>query len=669
MRARIAWVLAGVTLVLVVADTLVTAAYRPLLSEAAIANHGFPFVLLAVLGSAVLGAVILSTYEKHAVGLLLNLIGVTGAFSLLGESYNIWVFHEGGPGPHSVAGVAGWLSSMFGGQLAIGGLAVMFLLAPDGHFLTRRWRWVAVAIAIGEVMSVAALASMDPVGFDLEANDVGAVRDRLFTVGFALVVAGLVASVVAMGLRLRRSRGEARQQLRLIALAVVLLVVGIVSLTVVQSVNGGRQTWAASLPLFVAYFLLPVLFGVATLRYRLYDVEVVVNRTVVLALGVGFAGVGYTTLVVLIGRAVDTRTGGLWLSLLATAVVAVAFQPLRRGVVMLANRIAYGSRAQPYEALSDFSRHLAETPSPATLLPAVAEAAGRAVAARRAVVALQGSGGDAASEATWGGQRCDDTTTSRVVPVRSGGVTLGTIQVDLARGRPLRPSDERLLSALADQAAVAIRNTAMETQLADHVAELDRATRELAKSRSRIIDADSVVRRDLEAAISRDVLPRLVALPGQLRSARVAVAEGASANGLDLLVASTNSALESLRDLTRGVFPTQLTRGGLEPSLRALLGRVDPAPTLQVDESAARRRFPTRVETAVYFCCVEALRLCPDAVGLSIEGPELVLRIGGLTQPAADVQAVVDRVEAVDGSLSVAADGLVLRVPVEAEDG
>jgi hypothetical protein len=139
VRARVAWILAGLTFILTVADVFVTAQYRPLLSEAAVAEHGFPFVNGAVLGAAVLGAVIIARYERHAVGWLLNLIGSTGAFSLLTESYGIWVVSEDGPGSRSLAGVSGWLSSLLGGQLAIAGLALMFLLAPDGQFLSRRW--------------------------------------------------------------------------------------------------------------------------------------------------------------------------------------------------------------------------------------------------------------------------------------------------------------------------------------------------------------------------------------------------------------------------------------------------------------------------------------------------------------------------------------------------
>ena len=385
------------------------------------------------------------------------------------------------------------------------------------------------------------------------------------------------------------------------------------------------------MPLFVAYQLIPVLFAIAVLRYRLYDIEVIVNRTVVVAVGTAFAGLGYTTLVVTVGGMVDRQTSGFWLSLAATVLVALAFQPLRRWVVRLANRLAYGSRAQPYEALSDFSGRLAETPSQETLLPAVADAAGRAVSARRAVASLEVPGVPTMS-AHWGRGDADGTD-EHVVEVRTGSTRLGTIAVWIPKGRRLRPSDTRLLTAISDQAAVAFRNVAMESQLAGHVAELDHTTRELSASRSRIIEADDAARRTLEEAISREVLPHLVAMPDQLASARQAVALGSPANGVDLLVAATNDALESLRELTRGVFPTQLARSGVEPALRSLLARNGLASALRVDASAAGQRFSPRVEAAVYFCCAEASRSASNlaSLELSVTADDLVLEVAGVS--------------------------------------
>ena len=108
MRIRIAWALAVLTVVVALLDVVVTAQYRALLSEEAVAQHGFPFVTGAVIGSAVLGAVIISRADRHPIGWLLVLVGSTGALSLLAEAYSIWVVSAAAPaGGASVGWPAG----------------------------------------------------------------------------------------------------------------------------------------------------------------------------------------------------------------------------------------------------------------------------------------------------------------------------------------------------------------------------------------------------------------------------------------------------------------------------------------------------------------------------------------------------------------------------------
>jgi signal transduction histidine kinase len=664
VRPRVAWALAGATLVLVVLDAVVSAQAVSLTSETAVAVHGFPFVHGAVLGSSVMGALIIARYERHPIGWLLAIVGITSAVSLLTEAYAYWVQESGGPGSSSLGGVAAWISSLLGGQLSIAGLALMFLLAPNGHLLSHRWRYAVWVVGLGAALCFVATVTMDPTAFRLqiESEVYGPARSAMLSIGFLAISGGLVASVVSMVRRLRRSRGERRQQVALIALSAALIAAGIVCLFVVQALNGGQQTWLAGLPLFVAYFLLPILLAVAVLRYRLYDVEVIIDRTVVVVLGTAFAAIGYTTLVVLVSNVVDEQTGGFGLSLLATTLVALAFQPLRRRVAHLADRLAYGSRAQPYQELSDFSRRLDEAPTSETLLPLVAAVAGQAVAARRVAVTLDLPGA-AVPPAVWGHADPDGTDT-HVVTVGDGGVDLGRIEVALPRGRHLRGADARRLEALADQAAVGFRNIALEAQLAGHVAELDRTTREIADARVRIIEADDAVRRHLEAAISRDVLPHLVAVADELDD----VSDRPDTGRIDALVETVTRALEALRELTQGVYPTQLERWGLEPALRALVARTGTRTTLAVDESVVGLRFSPRVETAVYLCCLEAARADPPpaAVELRVEGTTLVERITQIGPDRLELQGVEDRVNAVGGRLLVEDGCLALVVPIEA---
>ena len=165
----------------------------------------------------------------------------------------------------------------------------------------------------------------------------------LLSGGVVLITLMLLASVVAMLRRLRGATGAARQQLRVVTLGAAGVGVALLVLIIGQGLNDGRQSWWSSVPLYVSYVFLVVCIAVAVLRYRLYDVEVIVSRALVLATATAFVALGYVGLVVALGRSVEGRTGGgFWWSLLATAVVALAFQPLRRRVVGLADRLAYG---------------------------------------------------------------------------------------------------------------------------------------------------------------------------------------------------------------------------------------------------------------------------------------------------------------------------------------
>ncbi|TCO44362.1 hypothetical protein EV646_11072 [Kribbella antiqua] len=668
MYARAAWVLTALTVLIAGGDVWVTSAYRPLLSEEAVAVHGFPFVTAAVVGCAAMGALIVARWARHPIGWLLCLTGFLSSISLLTEAYGVWVVSADGPGSRSLGGIAGWIAALLGGQCALALLTILFLVAPDGRLLSRRWRAAVVVALVGYAGYAGSLLTLSPAEFDIDRQEVGGpIGSLLSLVGLPFIAGGLVASMVSMVLRLRRSRGVQRQQLRLIALSVVFVALSFVFLLVVQLFNGGRQTWIASLPLFFSYFCLPLLFAVAVLRYRLFDLDLIINRAVVLALGTIFAGIGYAGLVLAVAALLNTRTSGFWLSLLATALVAVAFQPLRQRIVRVANRLAYGARALPYEALSEFGRRLAEPPSPSALLPAVAEAAGRAVSARTSTAVLQVPDRVGIS-GVWPGPAGG--TPDFQVPVRQGGDTLGSIGVTMPKGRGLRPADEQLLHDLADQTALAFRNAAMESELAGHVAALDRTTDALAESRRRIIAADDATRRELESAISQEVLSHLELMPGRLSGLSVAESGSAATDEIEQLVDDTNAALESLRVLTRGLFPTQLARAGLARALRSHLARNGQAIALHVEPSADRR-FATRVEAAVYFCCVESVRAGTVAarIDLRIVAAELVVQIRGVARDQIDVQAIVDRVEAAGGRLWLDEAGLLsVRIPVDADE-
>jgi hypothetical protein len=163
-----------------------------------------------------------------------------------------------------------------------------------------------------------------------------------------------------------------------------------------------------------------------------------------------------------------------------------------------------------------------------------------------------------------------------------------------------------MLVDIAAQTGLAFRNARLASELAARVELLDRRTADLAESRTRIIEARDAERVRLERAIQRDVISHLKHIPSDLSS--VAHGDGEPSPVLQRLIDDVTSALEALRELTRGIYSTQLARFGLGSAmtgqLRAQRGEV----VVSVDDSAAGQRLDARIESAAYFCYLTAVR-------------------------------------------------------------
>ena len=658
MRApdpRLAQVLAVVSVGLALVDTVVVSSGVGLLSTTSVARHGWPLVDVAAAGAAVLGAFIVASVPRQPIGWLLTLIGSVTSFSLVCESYSHWVLFAGGPGSTRAAELAGWVAGFTGGPLAIAGLSVMFLLVPSGRLSARGWAWVAAGAGLGYLSYALGIALWGPHAISYQQGNSSkstGLTSLAFSIGVIILTVSLLASVTCLGVRLHRAREPERGQIRLVAVGAAILGVAFAILIADQARSGGQQSRWSSLLLFAAYALLLACIAVAVLRYRLYDVEVIVSRTLVVALAAAFAAVGYVGVVVLLGRAIGDRAGGFWVSLVAMAGVALAFQPLRRAAVRLADRLAFGPRAAPYDELAEFSRRIGRSPAPGTLLPAIAAAAGEAVGAELAVVRLDVEAGPDLSRTWPPGASEPASGPDVVVPIVDAAGRLGTIELVLRSGRGTRPFERRLLDDIADQAALAFRNVRLQVELAAHVEQLDRRTQELATSRSRLIGAADTERRRLEAAVAREVLPVMAGLRDEIAACSDPTPSEAT---IAVFVDRATSALEALRELTRGIYPTMLTRSGLGPALTSYAARQGLAQALTVAPRVAATRYPEPIEAAAYFCCVEALR--HGTPGLTVTLTEvsgrLVVSVSGLDARGFDRTAVADRVEACNGELEV----------------
>jgi signal transduction histidine kinase len=429
------------------------------------------------------------------------------------------------------------------------------------------------------------------------------------------------------------------------------------------------QPWYISLLLYVGYTSLPIFTGIAILRYRLYDIDVIINRAVVLAVLTAFVTVGYVAVVVALGEALGSRVvGRLWSSLVALVVVALAFQPLRLRVQRFADRLVYGRRAAPYEALADFSRRLAHSPASSDLLPRLAEAVARSVGAAYARVFLDVPGTSGLS-AAWPvrAERPSDVE----LEVRNRDEPLGRIEVSIPPGRRLRAPERRLLEDFAAQAGLAFHNLRLDAELRAQVEQLARQSADLSASRRRLLAARDDERQRTAAVIEREVLSHLRPIPAAVSALDPGDVDAAEQT-LDRLEAATGAGLDALREVTRDLFPVMLTRQGLASALRAHLERGGRAGVLSVAPALHGQRFPDQTEAAAYFCGVALMGQLDAADGsarleLAMEGGRLVLRATGAAGGREDGQsAIVDRVEAAGGRVAGGPDAEGrLRVHVE----
>jgi signal transduction histidine kinase len=600
-RKILIWTLAGAIL----AAFVVTVIISPFARSVAF----WPW-LLAPAMAAPMSALILT----HSPGNLLGRLMMTASLLFIGSLLGWSVVDIVGTAEQSAWAEA--ISAMGG---LVGGLLVPFIILrfPDGRPLTRRWR-LAEGVAIA-AMVIGSLASLLNGGWggDITTAVRGSplrvvtypVGDILAAIFTPLLLATLTATAASIFIRYRRSAGEARQQLKYLMVAAVVALAGAVA-------AGGTflQAWE-NIAGGLGFTLIPVAIAVAILRFRLFDIDVVISRTLVYGvLGLLITGV-YVGIVVglgsVLGRGDDTV-----LSVVATAVVAIGFQGVRRWLQGVANRLVFGRRASPYQVLSDFARRLSATDE--GLIDQVSRSLADGTSAESAAVWVRsgdrfeqrsvwppvGSGEGLVVSVPVGVEVFPAEGTlgvDRLAWVTHDGERLGALTLTFPRGQQPTPVDERLLAELASGMGLALRNAVLTQSLRDRI-------EELRESRRRIVAVQDQTRRQLERDLHDGAQQQLVALKVKLALARRLAGNGVAprtAEVLEGLNAEAEAAIQSMRDLARGIYPPLLESEGLAAAVLAH-ARKCPIP-VSVDTGGVGR-FPQPVETTVYFCIVEALQ-------------------------------------------------------------
>jgi len=631
------------------------------------------FIALAVLfilGYVTVGAAIVARLPSNPIGWLFIAVGLG---FLLGGLADEWVTYAVITEPGALFGVDFfvWLSSWVSMAAAL--IPLIFILFPDGHPPSRRWRPVVVLLAAG--IGVGALTSMlspgapEFGGVPIEKAWVLPSLDGLpgfvLSIGSAMaIVVGGLAAVIALILRWRRAEGDERQQIRWVAASATFAGVAGLTIVVTSVVTDGSNNvvgGVAFLVLLVAAGIgVPVAIGVAVLKYRLYDLGVVVKKTLVFAVVATILTALYGALLVLLPVlvvGVGSGSGFSTWQFLVTILVALSFAPVRRRARKVADRIVYGERATPYEVLSDFSERLGETYSTDDVLPRMAQLLGASTGATQVMVLLR-SGERLVPSTIWpeGTSVPSEAPTDAGVdafPVVHQGEELGAITLRMSARDPMNPAKEQLVRDVASQAGLVLRNV--------------RLINDLRESRRRIVAAQDERAKRLERNIHDGAQQQLVALSVRLRLAQQ-IAERDPAKTAEMLgdlQSDANDALENLRDLARGVYPPLLADQGLTAALEAQ-ARKAPLP-VRIDADGAGR-YPAEVEATIYFCALEALQNVAKYADASEATVSLSPRDATLTFSVADdgrgfevatvvagsgLQGMRDRVEAVGGSLAI----------------
>jgi signal transduction histidine kinase len=677
---------AGSVLIAVAGAVLTAAAWSEFKASDGISQVGNSVSTVAY---ATLGALIVRRVRNPIGWLLLTAgvcVGLMGDFSdyaVLGV-----ITHPGVlPAARQVGAVAEWL---FFPVVSV--LACALLLFPTGTLRSPRWRPVAVLnfaatglLLIGFVLVPRRVALPAPGGDTLTYQNpfgIPAIGRALSAVHIddinsltLLSLPFLAAGALSLVLRHRAGGGELRRQINWVALAgAAFALVQLLAIAGILADHGKQPpitgaAYAASAVIGLLGF--PAAITVGILKYRLYEIDVIINRAVVYGLvSAGLTAV-YAGIVLGVGTLAGQQ-GSPLLTIAAAVAVALLFQPARQRARRVANRLVYGDRATPYQVLSDFADDVAGQldydKAVAKMVTVLASATGAVRAEawirvgpelRPVTIWPDGTSPGAALPLADGEQLPPFETASRAVAVRHGDELLGALALLKPRNEPLTQAEDKLLQHLAAQAGLVFRNGRL-------TAELQATIEELKASRRRLVEAQDAERRKIERNLHDGAQQQLVALSIQLGLLEESADDAATVRQLTPeLQKSARAALDDLRALARGIYPPLLADQGL---VRALQAQARKTALPVMIEAEGIQRYPQDAEATVYFCALEALQNVAkyaDAsradVRLSCSGGSLHFTIvddgiGFDTAAARDgtgLQGMTDRLAALGGTLHI----------------
>jgi signal transduction histidine kinase len=546
---------------------------------------------LAVAMSTGVGVVLATRLSRNPIGWLLLANGLVLAVAGFAEGYAAYGTRDDG----DLLTGAAWavLYDQKAWPLLFAPFAAIAFVFPDGRLPSPRWRAPAT-VAGASLIAMLVLGPFSSEPFDAPYRDVAnplpALSGPLYELPFVLAGVGMVAGLIASGLavrtRLRRSEGLERRQIKLLAYAALLVPATLIACWI-EALITGKPDVAVGVGLVLMAVLIPLAIGVAVMRHRLYDVDRVVNRTLVYLVLTGLLAATYAVVALAIGVAVGA--GSTLPTAAGTLAVALAFGTLRSRVQMLVDRRF--SRAR-YDGLRQVEHHLAELRAGRAAPETTGAVLAKALGDPSLELFFWLPGSDVHVDAAGRLAEPAPDATRDLTPVRRGTLRLGAVLHD----RSLSEQPDVLVSVI-DAAGLAIEIARLRAEVARRLAEVQ-------QSRARIVTAGYEERRRLERDLHDGAQQRLVSIGLAMRNVqrRLPADDGGARDALDRTVDELTVALEELRELARGVRP-----GCLDDGLAAALRELASRSPLKTEVAATGERFEERIEAAAYFVASEAL--------------------------------------------------------------
>jgi signal transduction histidine kinase len=590
-----------------------------------------------------LGALVVTRRPEIRTGWLLLAMGLASSIGGMGWMFARYAADNGGP-DWLIRFVIGASEPLWGLYFAV--LLLLLISAPNGTLLSPRWRLavslVVVMLVVWTAAGVIGAFTVDDIGASISGSglldgdaDYPAIVEVLNVASAVLLLIAATAAAAALFLRFRCSSGDERQQIKwVVAGCSVALAVQFGDLTEVHA-----EPWAFLQDLIAMISLLGLTagFGFALFRYRLWDIDLVIRRSLVYGtLWLMIAAV-YFGVALVFGLAASQR-GPVWLAIGLTLLATLAFQPTRRGLEVAADRWVFGRRVQPLKAVHSFGELLGNAESPGDIANQLARSAISAVPLAWVKVEVAGSSGIEI------GRFREDPIMH--IPLVQGSEHHGEFLCLPLPGSSIKDDERATLSALCAQAGTAISHALLA---------------------SRIVRAQEVERRRIERNIHDGAQQELVALVAKLGLARRQNGQLDHAQLLTDLQAEVRGILANLRELAQGVHPSVLADGGLAPAIEDRCSR-SPIPVKLRIAPGVHRRFEEDVEGAAYFVVAEGLTNLLRYSGAKSASVTLGLDRGSLTVGVSDdgagfepgrlprgggLQGLSDRLQAIGGSLDV----------------